>query len=240
MAPPLVVFVPGFMQRGEAWAPVADLLSPRYPSVLLDHGEHDREGRLREIAEAAGEEGALLCGYSLGGRLSLQAALRDPARYRGLATLGSSAGLESEGDRAARQNADEQLASWMERSPMEEVVDVWERQPLFADQSDALIEEQRPGRLSFTGAQLAGLLRTAGQGVTEPVWHHLPALDLPLLAMAGARDERYLAAARRMADLVPNGQAEAIEDTGHAAHLQRPGSVAGRLERFLGELERPS
>ena len=237
MAPPSVVFVPGFMQRGQAWAPVADLLSPRYSSVLVDHREHDREGRLREIAEAADEGDAVLCGYSLGGRLSLQAVLREPARYRGLVTLGSAAGLQSEADRDARVNADEQLASWMERSPIEEVVEVWERQPLFADQSEQLIAEQRPGRLSFSGAELARLLRSAGQGVTEPVWHHLPTLDRPLLAMAGSRDERYLSAARRMADLVPGGRAEAIEDAGHAAHLQRPGAVAARIERFLTRVE---
>jgi len=227
------------MQHGQAWAPVANLLSQRYSSVLVDHREHDREGRLREIAEASGEGGAVLCGYSLGGRLSLQAVLREPARYRGLVTLGSSAGLQSEADRDARVNADEQLASWMERSPIEEVVDVWERQPLFADQSDQLIADQRPGRLSFTGAELARLLRSAGQGVTEPVWHHLPTLDRPLLAMAGSRDERYLSAARRMADLVPGGRAEAIEDAGHAAHLQRPGAVAARIERFLTRVEGP-
>ena len=237
MAAPLVVFVPGFMQRGEAWAPVADLLSQRYSSVLLDHAAHDREGRLREIAEAAGTGGAVLCGYSLGGRLSLQAALREPSRYRGLVTLGASAGLESQADREQRQNADEQLASWMERSPIEEVVDVWERQPLFADQSEVLIEEQRPGRLSFTGDQLAGLLRTAGQGMTEPVWHQLPALELPLLCLAGARDERYLGAARRMADLVPGGRVEAIEEAGHAAQLQRPEAVTARIEAFLVAIE---
>lgn len=237
MAAPLVVFVPGFMQRGEAWAPVADLLSQRYSSVLVDHAEHDREGRLREIAEAAGQGGAVLCGYSLGGRLSLHAALREPERYRGLVTLGSSAGLDSQADREQRQNADEQLASWMERSPIEDVVDVWERQPLFADQPELLIEQQRPGRLSFTGDQLAGLLRTAGQGVTEPCWHQLPTFPLPLLSLAGARDERYLAAARRMADLVPEGQAEAIEDAGHAAQLQRPEAVAARIEAFLVRVE---
>ncbi len=232
-----VVFVPGFMQRGEAWAPVASLLSPCYSSVLVDHREHDREGRLREIAEAAGEGGAVLCGYSLGGRLSLEAVLRDPARYRGLVTLGSSAGLQPEADRDTRQSADEQLAAWMEHSPIEEVVDLWERQPLFADQSEQLIADQRPGRLSFSGADLARLLRSAGQGATEPVWHHLPTLEEPLLAMAGSRDERYLSAARRMADLVPRGRAAAIEGAGHAAQLQRPDAVAARIELFLGELE---
>ena len=114
---------------------------------------------------------------------------------------------------------------------------MWERQPLFADQSEVLIEQQRPGRLSFTGDQLAGLLRTAGQGVTEPVWHQLPALELPLLCLAGARDERYLGAARRMADLVPDGRVEAIEEAGHAAQLQRPEAVTARIEAFLVRVE---
>ena len=122
----------------------------------------------------------------------------------------------------------------MERSPIEEVVDIWERQPMFADQSEQLIEQQRPGRLSHRGDQLATLLRTAGQGVTDPFWNQLPTFPVPLLALAGARDERYLSHARRMADLVPEGRVEAIEDAGHAAHLQRPDAVAARLEEFVG------
>jgi len=236
VSPPSVVFVPGFMQRGQAWAPVADLLSQRYSSVLVDHREHDREGRLGEIAEAAGEDGAVLCGYSLGGRLSLQAVLREPARYRGLVTLGSSAGLQSEADRDARINADEQLASWMERSPIEEVVEVWERQPLFADQSDALVEAQRPGRLRQAPRDLALLLRTAGQGVIAPVWPRLAELDeLPVLAIAGALDQRYSDAARRLAREAPRGRAEIVEAAGHAPQLQRPAQVAALLLDFLDE-----
>ena len=72
-----ILFVPGFMQRGEAWRPVAELLPERDPSDLLDHRQHDYEGRLAEIAEHG--EGAVLAGYSLGGRLALHAALRDRA-----------------------------------------------------------------------------------------------------------------------------------------------------------------
>ena len=47
-----MLFIPGFMQRGDAWRPVAELLPERYPSRLLDHAEHSFEGRMREIAEA--------------------------------------------------------------------------------------------------------------------------------------------------------------------------------------------
>ena len=221
------------MQPGEAWAPVAARLPERYPSDLLEHEEHTYEGRLAEIAAAG--EGAVLCGYSLGGRLALHAALRDPGRYAGLAVVSASAGIEAPAARAVRAEADEKLAAWMETQPIEEIVRVWERQPLFADQADALVEAQRPGRLEQTPRALALLLRTAGQGALEPVWQRLHTLDLPLLAVAGALDERYCEAARRMARATPGGRVRVVEDAGHAPHLQRPDAVAALLGEFLDE-----
>ena len=232
----MVLFIPGFMQRGDAWRPVAELLPERYPSVLLDHREHSFEGRLSEIADAAspaGAEGAVLVGYSLGGRLALRAVLRDPERYAGLVTVGATAGLDDPSLRSSRAEADDRLASWIEMAPIEDVVSIWERQPLFADQSEALIEEQRPGRMSHDPAELAMLLRTAGQGVLEPVWHELLTLEVPVLAIAGARDEGYVRAAQRMADVAPRGRAAIVEDAGHAAHLERPERVAELIEGFL-------
>ncbi|MFN2617839.1 MAG: alpha/beta fold hydrolase [Thermoleophilaceae bacterium] len=227
-----VVFVPGFMQRGSAWAPVADLLGERYPSALLDHREHDFEGRLREIASAA--RGAVVCGYSLGGRLALHAAAREPSLFAGLVTVGASAGIEEAAARAARLGADERLAAWMEGASIEDVVALWEREPLFADQADSLVEAQRVGRLSHDPRELASLLRSAGQGALEPVWRRLTELDqLPVLAIAGARDERYAAAARRLAELTPLGRAELVEHAGHAPQLQRPERVAALLAEFL-------
>jgi 2-succinyl-6-hydroxy-2,4-cyclohexadiene-1-carboxylate synthase len=230
----MVLFIPGFMQRGDAWRPVAELLPERYPSVTLEHEESSFEGRLGEIAEAGA--GRLLVGYSLGGRLGLRAALRDPKRYLGVVTIGATAGLDEPSLRTARAEADERLAAWMEAAPIEDIVGLWERQPLFADQSEALIEEQRPGRLAQRPPDLAMTLRTAGQGVLEPVWHELLRLDLPLLAIAGARDEGYVSAAKRMADIAPRGRAEIVEDAGHAVQLQRPDEVARLIEAFLGEV----
>jgi 2-succinyl-6-hydroxy-2,4-cyclohexadiene-1-carboxylate synthase len=226
-----VVFVPGFMQRGSAWAPVADLLGERYPSVLLDHREHYFDGRLRELAEAG--QGSVLCGYSLGGRLALHAVLREPEHYAGLVTVGASAGIEDPGARSKRGDADERLAVWLDAAAIEDVVAVWERQPLFADQPDSLVERQRTGRLSHDPRELASLLRSAGQGALEPVWRQLAKLDLPLLAIAGSRDRRYGTLARRIAGLAPDGTVEIVEDAGHAPQLERPEAVARLLVEFL-------
>jgi 2-succinyl-6-hydroxy-2,4-cyclohexadiene-1-carboxylate synthase len=228
-----VVFIPGFMQPGDAWSPVAERLPERYPSVLLDHREHTFEGRLGEIAAAG--EGAVLAGYSLGGRLALRAALRDPSRYRALVTVGASAGIDSRATRSARAEADERLAAWMETAPIEQIVEIWERQPLFADQSDALVHAQRAGRLAQDPRALASLLRTAGQGTLSPVWPLLGGFELPVLALAGALDDRYARAARRIASEAPQARAQLVENAGHAAHLQRPEAVAGLLVEFLDE-----
>jgi 2-succinyl-6-hydroxy-2,4-cyclohexadiene-1-carboxylate synthase len=228
-----LLFVPGFMQRGEAFRAVAELLPERYPSVLLDHRAHTLEGRLREIATAG--EGAVLCGYSLGGRLSLRAALQDPERYAGLVTIGASAGIEDRGARAARREADERIATWMEEARIEEVVQVWERQPLFADQSESLIDAQRAGRLSHDPRELAVLLRSAGRGAMPPVWSELSRLTLPVLAVAGARDRRHSEAARRLAAAAPGGRAAIVAEAGHAPQLQRPHAVAELLLEFLDE-----
>jgi 2-succinyl-6-hydroxy-2,4-cyclohexadiene-1-carboxylate synthase len=230
----MVLFIPGFMQRGDAWRPVAELLRERYPSVLLDHSENSFEGRLAEIRAAGG--GRLLVGYSLGGRLALRAALRDPSHYLGVVTVGATAGIDEPTLRSVRAEADERLAAWIEAAPIEDVVGVWERQPLFADQSEKLIEEQRPGRLAQRPEDLAMLMRTAGQGVLEPVWHELVYFELPLLAIAGSRDEGYVRAAKRIADTAHHGRAEIVEGAGHAAHLQRPDEVAGLIEALLDEL----
>jgi pimeloyl-ACP methyl ester carboxylesterase len=74
--------------------------------------------------------------------------------------------------------------------------------------------------------------------VLAPVWHELSALEVPLLAIAGARDDGYSSAAKRIAHLAPNARAAIVEDAGHAAHLQRPDEVARLISDFLDQAAR--
>ncbi|GAC1324495.1 MAG: hypothetical protein NVSMB25_22060 [Thermoleophilaceae bacterium] len=227
-----VVFVPGFMQGATAWAPVAERVGERYPSICLAHRSFSAEGRLDEISRSAGH-GAALVGYSLGGRLCLRAALDEPSRFHALVLVGANAGIEDPDERLRRAEADEALAASFERDTMPAIVSRWERQAIFATQSPQLVAAQRAGRLAHAPSDLARLLRSAGQGSTEPMWDALALLETPLLAVAGALDERHATAATRMADTAPAGRAEIVPTAGHAPQLERPGEVASLIIGFL-------
>lgn len=175
------------------------------------------------------QPGAVPIGYSMGGRIALHRALAEPDRWPALVLVGVSAGVE---DPTARRVADEELAAWIERHPIEEVVERWEAQPVFATQSKEVVDAQRRGRLSHEPAELAEMLRRFGQGAMPPVWERLPELELPVLLIAGALDPRYVAAGERMASLLPNGTFVAIPDAGHAPQLERPETVAKRIDSF--------
>jgi pimeloyl-ACP methyl ester carboxylesterase len=169
----------------------------------------------------------------MGGRILLHRALEEPGRWRALVLVGVSAGSD---DPAARQDADENLATWIETHSIEEIVARWETNPLFATQSKEVVVAQREGRLSYDPDDLAGLLRRFGQGVMPPVWRRLPELDVPVLLLAGARDERYVTAGERMAALLQRGKFAAIPDAGHAPQLERPDAVAEQIDEFCQRL----
>ncbi|MEA2441470.1 MAG: 2-succinyl-6-hydroxy-2,4-cyclohexadiene-carboxylate synthase [Thermoleophilaceae bacterium] len=220
-----MTFVPGFMQRGEAWQPVTSRLAERYRVKCLDFTTWTFEERLAEVPTS----GALV-GYSMGGRIALHAALREPAGLTALVLIGVSAGVE---DREERRRSDEALAAWMEQHSIEEVVERWEAQPVFANQSQELRERQRPGRLSHDPRLLAKLLRSAGQGAMQPVWDRLPTLRCPVLLIAGEQDQSYATAAHRMAERISEARVRIVPGAGHAPQLEQPELVAQLLDEYL-------
>ena len=234
MDAPTVTFVPGFMQRGESWQPVAQGHAGSYRTAPVDFTTWTFEERIDELLEAV-PPGSAVVGYSMGGRLALHAALREPDRFGALALVGVTAGIEDATARADRRASDESLAEWMERQSIEEVVAHWEQQPVFATQPAELRERQRPGRLSHEPENLARLLRSAGQGASPPVWDRLAELRCPVLLTAGEQDRRYATAARRMAERLPRARVRLVPDAGHAPQLEAPAEFVALLGEFLDE-----
>ena len=224
------------MQHADSWSQVAAAVGERYPVRVVDFATWTFAERVGEIRATATSD-SVVVGYSMGGRLALHAAL--DAAWLGLVVVGASAGIADPDERRRRREADLALAAWIEGRSIEEVVARWERNPVFGSQPAELVTAQRPGRLAHSPADLARLLRSAGQGALEPIWDRVGSLQMPVLALAGENDGTYRAAAERLAEVVPHGSARVIPGAGHAAHLEAPAAVRDAILAFVGELWAP-
>jgi 2-succinyl-6-hydroxy-2,4-cyclohexadiene-1-carboxylate synthase len=233
-----VVLVHGFTQTLAALGAVAERLPAGWEVVRVDLPGHGGSGAVRVgFGEAAGLVGAAAgvgayVGYSLGGRLCLRLALDRPDLVRTLVLVGASPGIADPGERAARRAADGRLADELERDGVAPFLDRWLAGPLFA----TLPAEAagRAERLANTAEGLAYALRRLGTGVQEPLWDRLADLRPPALLVAGERDPKFTALARRMAAVIgPSARVAVVAGAGHAVHLERPAELAALVEEFL-------
>jgi 2-succinyl-6-hydroxy-2,4-cyclohexadiene-1-carboxylate synthase len=235
-----VVLVHGFTQTLAAWGAVAGRLAGRRQVVRVDLPGHGGSGAVRagfgEAAGLVGEAGGtgVYVGYSLGGRLCLRLALDRPDLVRGLVLVGASPGIADPGARARRREADEALASEIERDGVAAFLDRWLAGPLFAGLSEAAAG--RADRLANQPAGLAAALRRLGTGTQEPLWGRLAGLRPPALLVAGALDAKFAGIAREMAAAIgPAARVALVPGAGHAVHLERPDAMAALVEAFLDD-----
>ena len=250
-----VVLLHGFTQGPRSWDAVVAALEPSYEIVRVTLPGHGPAGSASAqarlpfeaaagavadaVAAVAGPEPATWIGYSLGGRLALRVALDRPELVDSLALLGATAGIEEADARAARVEIDERLAAGLERQGVDRFIDGWLAQALFSrlSRSDAGVEERRTG----TVEGLAYALRLLGTGAQEPVWHRLAEITVPVLLIAGEHDTKFSALGFRLAaGIGDNAGISFVPGAGHAAHLERPQSVATILSRFLSTLPAPT
>ncbi len=228
------VLVHGFTQSPSAWdavrgrlaegaGPRLDVLAPAVPDDL------DFVATADHLARAHGP--GVFCGYSMGGRLCLRAALDSPHLVRGLVVVSGSPGIEDDDERAARARADDALAGDVARAGVEAFLRRWLAQPLFATLAGPADEAaQRAERT--TVARLQHQLRVLGQGVQEPLWSRLPELDIPVSVVTGTGDERYGRIGDRMAAGIRSAVRLRVKG-GHALPLEAPGAVADALRQTV-------
>ena len=206
----MVLFIPGFMQRGDAWRPVAELLPERYPSTMLDHAEHSFEGRLRRDRRSPAQTCSWATRSAAGSRCARRCARPSPSARSCL--VGATAGIEEGPLRVARAEADEKLASWIEAMPMEDIVSGSGSASRCSPTSPTRSSRpSAPGRLSHDPRSLALLLRTAGQGAARA------GVARAALARATAAGDRRRARRR----LQPRGEAHRLDRS------ERPGGDRG-------------
>ncbi len=70
-------------------------------------------------------------------------------------------------------------------------------------------------------------------GRQPPVWDQVSDLDLPVLLVTGALDEKYVALGNQMAARMPHARLEVVPAAGHTVHAEQPEQFFCVLENFL-------
>ncbi|HZJ26489.1 MAG TPA: alpha/beta fold hydrolase [Acidimicrobiia bacterium] len=227
-----MVFVPGFSQPPDVWDDVLAALEPLVvglDAVALDVPDGADFADTAQALGAVGGPGVYI-GYSMGGRLALRLALDRPDLVEGLVLVSATPGIADIRERAARAASDERLAEDVTRSGVEDFLTRWLAQPLFATLPPE--RSKLDARATWaTPARLAHQMRSLGQGVMEPLWNRLAALDVPVLVVSGERDERYCAIGDEIARRVRGAEAVRLAG-GHALPLEAPDALAREIARF--------
>jgi 2-succinyl-6-hydroxy-2,4-cyclohexadiene-1-carboxylate synthase len=246
---PAILFLHGFLGSSADWADTILALEEGFYCVAPDlpgHGAslglsseyYTVEGTTRALLVLLDEldvERAALAGYSMGGRLELYLALRQPDRCSGLFLESASPGIDDSAERQMRREADERRASALESDDFQIFLADWYRQPLFASLSryEELVERIFEARSRNDPTELARSLRRMGAGSQPSLWGELAGLRAPALAVAGELDEKYAGISRRMAALNPWVRTAFVPGAGHNVHLEAPEAYLALLQDFL-------
>ena len=225
-AVPEVVALHGFAGSGRSWDAVAAALGPEW-TVFAPDLPASPSGCLAAIFDGGEPERFVLAGYSMGGRIALHAALAEPERLERLVLVSTTAGLGDVAEREARRAADEALARRIETATIDEFVEIWTAQPLFAGDPPDVVARWRKELRCNEPRDLAASLRSLGAGRLSAVWDRLGELPMPATVVVGERDAKYRELGERLVSALPAAEPlVVVPGAGHGLLREAPEAVA--------------
>ncbi|WP_254565223.1 2-succinyl-6-hydroxy-2,4-cyclohexadiene-1-carboxylate synthase [Oscillatoria sp. HE19RPO] len=246
---PLILFLHGFMGRGDNFFEVIEKLSDKFCCVTVDlpgHGKtqvlggeecyqmsHTAQG-LIELLDELGIFRCYLLGYSMGGRLALYLTLHFPERFEKVILESASPGLESAEARSQRRHRDEILAQQLETGDFSSFLSQWYQQPLFDSvRHHPAFDRLFQNRLQNQPKTLATSLRQMGSGSQASLWALLPSHPVPLLLLVGEWDRKFQEINHKITQVCPVAQLEIIPDSGHTIHWENPSTYLKSVIKFF-------
>lgn len=244
----------GFLGEGSDWEKFADSFlahSPQWRVALFDLPGHSQEDSgwicpsadefsqsLRDLVAAKGWGTAAIAGYSLGGRLGLQAALSFPEVFPVFIGVSTTAGIEDEDERARRVEADSALASRLRSGgDFESFLREWWHQPVFASPAREGVDMGAfmTSRLRRDPVRMAACLETWSVGRLPSQWSALPEYSGRALLLSGEADGKFFSLAERMQSVFPDAEHQGIAGAGHQLLSEKPEEVAQAVDDFLNQ-----
>lgn len=243
---PFLVLMHGFLGSGEVFKPHISGLSSISNPVTIDlcgHGKTDTPADpsrfetteqvedLNSILERLQISDLFLYGYSMGGRLALQYAVKYPGNVKGLILESTHCGISGSAERKERRETDRERANAIE-SNYRNFLDDWMKMPLFKSSDskiyESVMQKQSPELMT---ASLLGF----GAGEMPAVCDKLEQITAKSLLIAGSEDQKYVEKMGEMVHLIDHAKFEIVQSAGHRVHSDKPGEFVKIINQFISE-----
>jgi 2-succinyl-6-hydroxy-2,4-cyclohexadiene-1-carboxylate synthase len=246
-----VFFLHGFTGCAIDWWPVVSSLNINYNYYLVDlvgHGKSDSPeesnyysiesivNQLKEIIISNSNGKNVLAGYSMGGRIALNFALKFGIMLKGLILESSTWGISDEDLRKERTRQDEKLADFIYNNSIDKFIDYWMNIDLFNSQrrlSNDMLNQIRKRKLENNKTGLANTLRCSGTGIMNPLYNNIKDIKLKTLLITGELDSKFTNINTEMVNLFNNAEHRIIKNAGHNTHLEEPQKFIDAINKFL-------
>ena len=240
---PDLVLLHGWAMHSGIWSGLLERLVSEYRVSLVDlpgHGVNRHvalPGKLDEVADLvlSGLPPAVWVGWSLGGLVTLAAALRRPGMLRKAVLVAATPSFSKRPgwDCGVDPAAQRAFSDGLDNSTEETLEPFW-LQCFGAAQADASMRLLGKSSVMDGLPDLAvlktGLHLLYGSDLTT----ELKTCEVPALFLGGTRDRTILPESfTRAADLMPNAQAQLVNGAGHAPFLSHPDRFLDIIQGFV-------
>jgi len=181
----------------------------------------------------------VLLGHSMGGMAAQVAALRQPARLRGLVLMDTAHGPLEGIDRSdlalgvdvVREHGMKTLLELMN-----------EREGVLETPAAARVRAERPGWEEFERRKFLASSPAMWAAMASNMLHQADRLDavatlpLPVLVLVGEQDEPFIGHSQRMAKVIPGARLVVIPDAGHSPQFENTDAWLDAVVSFLEEV----
>lgn len=208
----------GFLGRGADWDFLRDA-GFEIKALSLFSGD-----ALDDVKPSADDT---ILGYSMGARLALQVMQKHRVKNAVLV----SAGLTFH--EPGRQELDGTWALRFESEPWVALMDAWNAQAVFGGRANPLQRNEA----DYDRSKLAAALRNWSPAVLHMA---LDSIQIPTLWVAGEQDKKYVDAAKRAVEKLPNAQLWICPDAAHRVPWEQREKFVQRLREFRSERRLPA
>ncbi|HGN1705543.1 TPA: 2-succinyl-6-hydroxy-2,4-cyclohexadiene-1-carboxylate synthase [Providencia rettgeri] len=237
---PWLVWLHGLLGSSDDWLPVIDNFN-NYPSLLVDlpghgaskfevcHGFSHFDQQLCALLQYHQIDEYYLIGYSLGARLAMHFTCHCPPKgLLGLIIEGGNVGLTSHQERVNREANDHAWAQRFRVESIEQVLNDWYQQAVFADLTPAQRVQLINLRRQNNPQSIADMLESTSLAKQPFLVDKLYQLSCPYCYFCGERDQKFRSVSQQYE--LP---LTLIANAGHNAHRENPTGYAAALHHFL-------